>query len=480
MSERLRQALSDAGSTVPPFDVYEAALARGRRLRRNRRLRITSALAAVAALVIATPVLLTETGDPPAPGAVAKPASLPDRVSMAHAWTATAKQAPAGPAALLLSGKTSPPPSLAFPETTMVAVGATDNTYRTWDYDGDAPAGLDAMLSPDGTRFVVWSALYDLVTGRSDDLPGTDSTTQYRPLGWAPDGDTLAVIRQTGHQEGGAFIADAATAGLLDLETGRFARLVDVSAKAVGTMPGHMVAFTPDGSRLAVQVGDQVTVFDRQATRLGGFTLRHDSQLAGKGAYTPDGNGLVVVSRAACCADDPGRRGFTSRWSLRVLDPMSGAEQRGLTFPQITNVGAVRLLGWWPSGDAIVVVNYPGSRMSSDWDPAKADPNNDAWGYPNQYFAVVRNAVLALSPDGRTRTLLTPKGDVGSLDIADESIASGAVRPGANPPIRPIRTGWQAAWLGLQATLAAVLVTIVLVVRRHRRSTPPTTEQNLR
>ncbi|GAA3740844.1 hypothetical protein GCM10022225_25220 [Plantactinospora mayteni] len=472
MTDRLRRALADAGAAAPMVDLYEQALADGRRLRRRRNGRAALGATIAVLLAVAMPGALlgagSEPGEFPAAGGIP---SLPDRISTSWPWTATVEQAPAGPAALLINQELGMPSSVTFPEDTIAAVGATANTYRTLDSGGRMRLGADGLLSPDGNRLVEGAAMHDLVTGRSYALPGVNATTQFVPLAWAPDSGTLAVIRETGQRWKDWLVPEAATVGLLDLASGDYRPLLDVTAQLdayLGT-PAHMAAFTPDGSRLAVQFGDKITVFTRDATTWSSFVLSHDSQLAGKGAFTPDGRWIAVVSRAACCSDQPGQGRFPSQWRIRLLDPATGAERPGWSLSEVSGVTALRLIGWWPSGEAVVAAFYPHPGSSAQWNPATADPNHDQWGFPNYYEQVDRVEVRALATGGGSRELLSLPDTVYGVDIAENILAHGVVRPGGDAPVRPVRTGWLVTTAAVAILLTATPVTVVLLIRRLRR-----------
>lgn len=474
MTDRLREALAEAGAAAPAFDLYEQALIDGRRLRRRRNVRAAVGATVAVLLAVAMPGVLVSAGSEPGefPAAGGVP-SLPDRISTSWPWTTTVARAPAGPAALLINQELGIPSSVTFPENTITAIGATANTYRTLDFSGRMRIGADGLLSPDGNRLVAGETMHDLVTGRSYAVPGTNATTRFVPLAWAPDGGTLAVIRETGRR----LEPETATVGLLDLASADYRPLLDVTAQLgddVGEYLGtaaHMGAFTPDGSRLAVQFGDKITVFTRDAVTWSSFVLSHDSQLAGKGAFTPDGKWIAVVSRAACCTDQPGQGRFPSRWRIRLLDPATGAERAGWSLPEVSGVTALRLIGWWPSGEAVVAAFHPHPWSSAQWNPATADPNHDQWAFPNYYGAVMRVEVRALATGGGSRELLSLPDTVHGIDIAEDVLAHGVVRPGGDAPIRPVRTGWLVA-----ATIVAILLVamptaaVVLLVRRWRRS----------
>ncbi|MFC0530396.1 hypothetical protein [Phytohabitans kaempferiae] len=476
MTDQLRQALAEAGAAAPVFDLYEKALTDGRRLRRRRNSRAVVGAATALLLAVTLPGAIVGAGSRSGGFAASGGSpSLPDRISMSWPWTATVEQAPAGPAALVVDQQLDVPSSVTFPETTIAAVGATANTYRALEFSGNVRAGTDGLLSPDGARFVAESTMHDLVTGRSYAMPGTNATTRFRPLAWAPDGGTLAVIRETGRP----LDPETVVVGFLDLASGDYQPLIDVTAQLVndpgvypGT-PGHMAAFTPDGSRLAVQFGDKITVFTRDAATWGSFVLSHDSQLAGKGAFTPDGRWIAVVSRAACCTDQPGQARFSSRWRIRLIDPATGAQRPGWSLPEVSGVTALRLIGWWPSGEAVVAAYYPPPGVSAAWNPTTADPNHDPWAFPNYYGSVSHVEVRALTVEGDSRELLNLPETVYGIDIADDVLTHGLVRPGGDAPIRPVRTGWLVAAITVAILLVTTPVAVVLMLRRQRRPARP-------
>jgi hypothetical protein len=451
MTDTLREALRDRADRAQAYDVYDRAMRTARRRRQRRIAAAAAAIALLAAGAVSLPrsVLAERVVTPADHGP-----SLPDRVGPPHGAPSVSSD-PAGPAALVFSDVDG-----------LVFVGAFDDTYRTWAVQGqaypDAKLGESVLLSPDGTRLAHPSKqgecrvalcgsgpppspiadstahpmVLDLRTGRSwaasapveEDPPF--SLAQYVPLAWSPDGHTLAVATLVNGRGELKYKA----IGLLDTDAASYRRLaaVDVLYGGLGR-----AAFSPDGRRLAVQGGPgsgPLRVFDLDSGAVDQFDLPFPENLAGKGAWTPDGSALVTVSGDSGLPDGDAR--------LTLRDPRTGSNRTGPDWRLPADAINVRILGWTRVGEPVVAVDV---RVTSD---------------DTRYDQTVR--VLAVRVGAVPRTVLDVPAEV--LDVASDVIATSRIRPG-HPPVDWMRV----AFIGVLATALAGLTLLVTRRRRRRR-----------
>ncbi|HEY2669952.1 MAG TPA: hypothetical protein VGJ07_06200 [Rugosimonospora sp.] len=447
MTGRLRDTLHRAADDLPGYQVYERAVATARRSRR----RTAVGAAAAVVLVLCALVLASLPGGPVAWVDVpaASQAALPDRVGLPVIGTLRVTDRPRlGPAAVLFSGQAS---GLGTDGNSTVAlVGAGADRYRVFTTGVEAPAGAQVLLSPDGRRFAYPAGgpdgprlgIVDLVSGRTRRLPsavpGSVLTT---PVGWSPDGRRV-VVRDSEP-------VDAQRSGyesvlrIVDLDSGRWTRL-----GTGDSYDGFSVAFAPDGTRLAYQVGGRITVADLNGRTLSQFDPAPGTALAGKGAWTPDGASLTVVARQG------------DSWVLRYVDPVTGAARPGPGTAAVSGVTAIRLLGWRPDHSALVVAYQPETAAPTRVDGERGLDQRTAYGN-------VRSVrVLSLAPGASVPvTVLTAPEQVLAIDVADNVIESGHVR-GADPPTGVGPRFW--FWSGVLVAVAAALLFGAYRLRRGR------------
>lgn len=362
--------------------------------------------------------------------------SVPSAVTVPKVWTPELGQAPLSSAGLLLGGPSFPLEDLSD-NSTVAVIGGTDDSYRLLPFLGPAVPGETVLLSPDGRRV----AFEDVDAGMLV-VAAVDGTTRQRfppapadgagdvPLAWAPDGARLAVARVT---------PDTAELGVLELASGRYGRLAGLPANWDELTP-FRVAFHPDGRRLAVQDGNAITVVAVDGARLGAFALPAGSLLAGSGAWTPDGAGLLLGSR-------DGRA-----WRFTAVDPQTGAGRAASAWATLPDSAVARAVGWGRDG-ALVVVAY---------DPEPGNGSGPSQGNPTAYSGLRGVRVLALPADGGAPVHLvrTPPG-VLSVDVAAQAVAS--VRGAAPAPVWPMSRGWLG---GSVFVFALLLGGVVLLLRR--------------
>ena len=414
MTARLRESLQNAAADVPAYPVYARALATARRSRRR------TALGAVAGLVLlaAAGALLPLTGAGPVAPAAGAETALPDRIGLPRFGSLHAGDWPRlGPASVIFTGQA---PGLEHGEEgTVIAVVGADDRYRIIKSGGvNEHAGEDSVLSPDGRQVAFrpgsfWDPrvkIIDLVTGSSRTVTGgVPNTVIASAAGWSPDGRALVVRNNVRVDPEGSTYRDVLT--LVRLDDGRRTTLVEGGEERSGP-----VAFAPDGARVAIQTGRRVTVTDLEGRQVASFALEPETELAGKGAWSPDGRTLTVTRRDG------------DRWSLRRLDPGTGRDLGPLELPAVTDVTAIRLLGWATDGSARVVAYRPAPDAPAAFDVPLAMDQRLAHGN------VGTVEVLALHGGAREPVpLLTAPHDVVAIDVADSVIRSGQTRT-ASPP----------------------------------------------
>jgi hypothetical protein len=269
-----------------------------------------------------------------------------------------------------------------------------------------------------------------------------------------PDGHSLVVLTIT-------YAQDPSTEGIwkrlgvLNLDTGSYEGFAEATHPFAAD--GFGVAVSRDGSRIAYQFRDFITVYDRATAAKKKFTLPDTrTVLAGKGAWTPDGRSLAVVHRDT---DHYAQR----RWQLLFLDPDTGLERDSGHRPALADMSVMRLTGWNGVTGNPVVVGYDG-----DW---TADGE---LGYGNNFARselIRRVGVYELEPGG-TRTLLHPAAGITGIDVADVVLAEGVVRSG-HPPARFTAVSWIALALALALAGALLLRRVRSIrLRDHVRDVP--------
>ncbi|GIF63328.1 hypothetical protein Ais01nite_13630 [Asanoa ishikariensis] len=456
MTERVREALRDMANSVEPSSLYDGAIARARR--RKRRGLVGATAVVIALLGVAVPVSRSAV-TPAAPLGIGP--SLPDRVGAPHWGTSSVTSSPVGAASVVFGA---PAWWISGSKGVLAVVGANRDDYRLTDQlDDYHHAGEQAVLSPDGTRLATVGRVTDLGTGTSVPLPALDAELVV-PQAWSPDGTTLAVIaydtRIAREPDGSeVFAPTRATLHLVDLASATDRRIADLDPSAVHD--GYLVAFAPGGDRLAYQSARTVTVASSDGTTVSTFTLGDGDHLAGKGSWTPDGQGLTLLRQRRCCDGDA----YPSRWQLTVVDPTTGEPLPAPALPELPGLVGVRLLGWSPSGEAVVAALYPEPGSPIVGFDTSAHTLSLAQVQFTDYQRV--RAVSVLAVGSGTRTLLTaPDQQMLSVDVADDLIAGGQRRSGQPPEgLSPRLT---AVLVAVALAVAAILVVVVLAIRRSR------------
>jgi hypothetical protein len=405
-------------------------------------------IATLAALAVFLPVAASAAATWALPPPAAGKPSLPDRVGIPWIWTPTAGQAPPGPAAALLAGSGAPLGAISD-NADVTVVGADRDTYRFLPVERRARAGEDVLLSADGKLVADSPAALDpanagvrvlnLSTGHVDVLRAPGRTaTQYFPLAWSPDSRQLVVGRVEA--------VDHVELGVAQLPSGEYQRLALLpSGRDLGLPP--RVAFRSDGARVAYQVSDTMTVARPDGGIESTFRVPPGASLAGKGAWLPDGQSLALVDKAG------------ERCRIQVVDATTGVPLAS-TFPTVGGVTTLRLLGWRPGGEAVVVGYYSDLILVGD---------HRASG-PTDYTGISAVKVLALAPGADKATeLLAPPRQVLSIDVADQALTEGRRRHASDAPNWPVRPGW-AGFGALVAYLAVVVAWFTVWLGRRVRA----------
>ncbi|GIF78509.1 hypothetical protein [Asanoa siamensis] len=272
---------------------------------------------------------------------------LPDRLATPGSWALAAefRQSPPGLVAMVYSG---PATYGDLEEGRAVLLAADGDRYRVLDKFTDpldqmyteAPAGGQTwpLVSPDGRRlFDGDSRIYDLVTGDLVDGPRSGSI----PAGWSADGRRLVRSLKGGNGEPVAW-------EVWDLPSQRI--LQTIAQEGVGEALAHGAALSPDGTRVAVEQGDNIAVYPVA----GGDPItwpRDGWRLGDSTAWSPNGR-LAMVRRTGCI----GCFGTPQSGELRVVDVETGATVEGGAFPRLPADVVVRVQGWRSPSQLVVQV----------------------------------------------------------------------------------------------------------------------------
>jgi dipeptidyl aminopeptidase/acylaminoacyl peptidase len=213
---------------------------------------------------------------------------------------------------------------------------------------------------------------------------------------------------------------------------------------AVGRLNSYTAAaWSPDGTRIAVEgpvgrgdTGRRLSVLD---ARTGAPEWTHDIPLtrglAGRGAWSPDGQRLALFAFDGCTYDCDQAGYDARRHRVEQVDPTTG-EVVGAPLPLAGE--PFRAIGW-RGGRDLVFTYAP-----------------DGTGHPHV-------TLVALRPDGTIDTLVETPVGVSNVDLPDDLVRAGAF--GGRAPQPSI---WAApAWAYLIA--AVPLLCVLWLVRRVRR-----------
>ncbi|MFG1775825.1 TolB family protein [Micromonospora sp. NPDC049048] len=399
--------------------------------------------ASAVATVIAAAAIVIVAGQAPgwlAARADAAPAeAVPSRVRDPWLWQATVGQHPVGPASVLFFTA-----HTRYFESTGVVVGRAGG-YRLLPISVGEQHGL---LSSDGRWYLRpgTGSLVDLRTGdeRPAHRPGL------RPLAWSPHGGQVLFTRDN---DDTVIAYGPDNQQLDDPSKPDDLLIVDPWSGAervipVGTFASHSrAAWSPDGSLLAVTGRADPTAEASERQRLavidpvgGGVRwqveLGEQRQLAGRGAWSPDGRRIALLTYDGCarCADTAEL--LRRSWRIEYLDAATGRPVDGVT---PVRGSAVELVAW-RNGEPVV------ERQSQEADHAK------------------RHTVLAaVSAHGGEQVLLTAPGGVSDVEVPGDLLARAAY---GGPEPRPSPFAAPPWWYAALA-VPPLLVVLALARRRH-------------
>ncbi|GGN49541.1 hypothetical protein FHR83_009133 [Actinoplanes campanulatus] len=417
MTARLREVMRAAAQDVPTYAVHDRARAAARRTRR-RTLAATAAVAVIGVLL----VLWSPIDRAPGPDRTAEqPAALPDRIGVPPPGTLRVTDRPRlEQAAVLFSGGYSAGTCPFVDECdALTLVDAHTDRYRLFLTSiPEAPAGQEVVLAADGRRVAhsggyiddPYVRIIELRTGQTRDVPSAiEGSGGSFPVSWSRDGRWIAVRDVISADQDGV---PESILSIVDLDSGQWRRLASGP-----TMDGFSVAFAPDGRRFAYQIAGTVTVAALDGSTAGtSFSVSDDQALGGKGAWTPDGRSLTIVERQG--AD----------WTLRYVDPVTGAATGGPATPAVTGRTGIRLLAWREDGSALIAAFEPSPESTTRFDKSLSLDERTYYG------EVHRVDLLALTPGGAApTTVLSSEDGVLAIDVADDIAVTGRMRDG-NPP----------------------------------------------
>ncbi|GIG55922.1 hypothetical protein Lfu02_02940 [Longispora fulva] len=366
--QHVRDGLRGFVELVPVHPNLAAVLAP--RPRRPRRAWLVPALAAAAVLAVLTPVVALPDAPPPprpADGGITLPRQFP-----AHSTSIPLlADAPTGPAIAFYRQSVG---HVDFDHGEAYVAGATADTYRRLGIKEES----GARLSPDGTRLALGDCsgknpvvtLVDLATDARRTLrldpPRVKASqgwsTVTAPRAWSPDGRYLVVSTYAD-----TFCNIPVISGplwLLDTETGSYHQLA-ADQKPSPNRP-TLVAFAPDGKRIAVQLDTRLTIMDLDGRTIRELDVPPGQEIAGAQAWSPDGTLLVLITQQGRILPDP-----NSPPMIAFLDATGTAA----TVPAPVHAGFVipawrnPVLGWKDPGTFLVLVSLTGK----DYASAEAD-----------------------------------------------------------------------------------------------------------
>jgi hypothetical protein len=245
-----------------------------------------------------------------------------------------------------------------FPQA--VVLGAGGDTYRRVDVAEGRAGGetqgdpAPMLLSPDGRYVAVGDHDTDDPDVEVVDLTTGETTTYPLPQGrsvistaWSNDGQSLAILLSSAPTNPYSGARIKGSVGILDLSSGT----TDVMRERGVTA----VAFSPDGSALAVERsaenGAEIAILDSAGKRL----LEADGLIAGPYAWSPDGRLLAITTVDPSGAPpEVGDPGIPSGLSFVDVTGDGGDVPEPLELPL---AGAGRVLGWSGPDEVVTLLD---------------------------------------------------------------------------------------------------------------------------
>ena len=408
-------------------------------------MRVAGVLSVVVGLGAVALVVVVTAAGPTTPAGTGEAAVPEQLASYSHMTGSVSASAPGRAIALFQHGYGVE--LLDFPQA--VVLGAGGDSYRRVDAAEDRagpetqgdPAPM--LLSPDGTKVAVGDhdtdnpdvVIVDLLTGATTTHP-LPTGRSVIPVAWSSDGETLAHLLSDAPTNPYSGERITGEVGLLDLTDDTTTLLPDREATAV--------AFSPDGSELAVEVAGatapslSVVDLESDARR----DIESDGVLAGPAAWSPDGRLLATTtvrpSGAPAGVSDPG-----IPTGLSFVDA-SGQDGVVPDPVPLAPSGPGRVLGWTDADEVVMLL---------------ADPTDDASGPDAAALSVV--PLDGAEPRMLMRVLDLQDYGVGRFQLASATVGDlQVVRPTGidrgDWPL-PLRGGL-ALLVGLVAWLAARFV----------------------
>ncbi|GAA4263962.1 hypothetical protein GCM10022255_113250 [Dactylosporangium darangshiense] len=437
---RLREGLRVLAGQAPPAAVPKDFFDRAHQRARQRW--AVRGIATVVTLLTLTIGLAFRPGGSDTPGGPAPvTVGLPSALHVPPIWTALVDQSPPGTAAVIFGGAAT---TDGWNEGRFAVVAAGSDRYRVFnDFTYTAP-GFEALLSPDGDLIARNRTVRSLRPGRelSIALPGD-------PRAFSPDGTRL--VYETGE---GTTDIDGVQHRESRIAVYDLARRTEIaSIDNADNLEPTAAALSPDNSRLAIQVRDQIRLYRLDSPYPAPYaTVQLDAEtLAGPGAWLPGGRSFVTA-----------RRGSGETWRLVSHNADTGAAQPEGPFPDMVNAQYIRVIGWRADGNAIAVVGVP--RPGAP--PAMLFQDHPWVPYPNSDTVRVRLVALAPSASEPMVLLETPTG-VSDLDVAANLAISGQFRTSGSPDYGPPAPFVVAAGGILLLLVGAPLLWLVLRTRRR-------------